>query len=167
MSKGNANSKRKIIFVCTGNTCRSPMAQAMATQIFAEAGLECEVLSAGVNAWANQPASRHAISAMEEGGLCLLSHKASVVSDALLDGATLVLTMTGGHKAMLVMEYPGVADIVFTLGEYALAENDGVGAQKHVYAIDVSDPFGGSLEEYRACATQIREMLVRVAARLM
>jgi len=130
------------------------MAAAMAAQIFAEAGLMAEVLSAGVNAWANQPASRHAITAMKEAGLCLASHKSALVSPDLLEGATIVLTMTHNHRAALVSDYPGVKDCVFTLGEY-------IGE-----CTDVADPFGGNLADYRACAAQIKAMLLGVVKRL-
>jgi len=129
------------------------MAAAMATQIFSNAGLKAEVLSAGVSAWASQPASRHAITVMEESGLSLVKHKASIVSNALLEDATLVLAMTGGHRAVLLSDYPGLKGKIYTLGEY-------VGD-----STDVSDPFGGSVEEYRACAAQIKAMLLQVVER--
>ena len=144
----------KVVFVCTGNTCRSPMAATMATQIFADAGLTAEVLSAGVSAWPNQPASRHAISVMEEGGLCLVAHRATAVSESMLEDATLVLTMTSHHRAILLSDYPSANDKIFTLGEY-------VGSSE-----DIADPFGGNLEEYRACAAQIKELLLQVAKKL-
>jgi len=147
-------SQIKIVFVCTGNTCRSPMAAAMAAQIFEEAGLAAVVLSAGVSAWPNQPASRHAIMVMEEGGLCLLAHKASIVSDNILDDASVVLAMTGSHQAILLSDYPMAKEKIFTLAGY-------VGE-----SIDVSDPFGGSLEDYRACAAQIKGLLVLAVERL-
>ena len=147
-------SPKKIVFVCTGNTCRSPMAAAMAATLFAEAGLTVEIFSAGVNAMPNQPASRHAISVMEEGGLCLLSHRAAIVSNGMLEDAELVLTMTVGHRAVLHSDYPAARDRVFTLAEYVGDE------------ADVADPFGGSLEEYRACAAQIKDMLLRVVEKL-
>jgi len=130
------------------------MAAAMAAQIFAEAGLKAEVLSAGTSAWANQPASRHAISVMEEGGLCLVAHRAAIASGEVLANATVVLTMTAGHKAILLSDYPEARAYIFTLGEYV----GGAG--------DVADPFGGSIEEYRACAAQIRGMLQEVVKRL-
>ena len=147
-------SPKKLIFVCTGNTCRSPMAAAMAVPLFAEAGLTVEIFSAGVNAMPNQPASRHAITVMEEDGLCLLSHRAAIVSDEMLAGAELVLTMTGGHRAVLLSDYPTAGNRVFTLAEYVGDETD------------VADPFGGSLEEYRACAAQIKDMLLRVVEKI-
>jgi len=145
-------SPKKIVFICTGNTCRSPMAAALASQIFTQAGLAIEISSAGVSAWGNQPASRHAIKVMEEGGLCLAAHRAALVSEAMLDGAQLVLTMTSTHRAVLLSDYPGAKDKIFTLGEY-------VGK-----SIDIADPFGGSVEDYRACAAQIKSLLTLAIA---
>ena len=144
----------KIVFVCTGNTCRSPMAQALAAQIFADAGLVCEVSSAGVSAWNNQPASRHALEAMKEGGLCLLGHKSALVSREMVEDATVVLTMTRTHRAVLLSDYPSAKEKIFLLSEYV-----GEG-------LDVADPFGGDLDVYRACAAQIKALLARVAEKL-
>jgi len=130
------------------------MAAAMATQIFAKAGLSAEVFSAGVSAMHGQPASRHAVKVMEDGGLCLLSHRATLVSGDMLDTAVLVLTMTGSHRAILLSDYPATKGKVFTLAEY-------VGED-----LNVADPFGGSEDIYRACAAQIRELLELVAKKL-
>ena len=147
-------SQLKVMFVCTGNTCRSPMAAVMASQIFEKAGLAVEVLSAGVSAILGQPASRNAASVMKEDGLCLLSHRASIVSGDTLEDTTLVLTMTNSHRAVVLSDYPAYCGKVFTLAEY-------VGDD-----VNVADPFGGSVDEYRACASQIRGLLVLAAKKL-
>jgi len=130
------------------------MAAAMAGAVLAEAGLTAEIFSAGTNAYEGQPASRHAISVMEEGGLCLLSHRSALVSDEMLKDANLVLTMTVSHRDVLYSDYPRMRDVIFTLGEYAGNK------------LDVSDPFGGSQDEYRACAAQIKAMLLRAVEKL-
>jgi len=130
------------------------MAAAMATQIFTDAGLAAEVTSAGVSAFNNQPASHHAVKVMGDGGLCLLSHRAALVSAAMLEAATLVLTMTGSHRAVLHSDYPAHKGKTFTLAEYV--GND----------INIADPFGGSEDEYRACAAQIRSLLALAAKKL-
>ena len=135
----------KIIFVCTGNTCRSPMAQALAEALFAEAGLQIVVTSAGVGAGSGQSASANAVLAMLDGGLCLKSHRSQPTTRELLKSAALVLTMTRGHLSHVLAMCPEVK--AFTLGEYA------GGGQ------DVSDPFGGNEEVYRKCAAQLRKLL--------
>jgi len=127
------------------------MAAAMASHIFANAGLAVEVFSAGVNAIEGQPASRHAVTVMKEGGLCLLSHKAAIVSADLLGDAALVLTMTDSHRTVLLSDYPAAHEKIFTLAGY-VDDN-----------INIADPFGGSKEEYSACAAQIRELLTLAA----
>ena len=143
-----------IVFVCTGNTCRSPMAEVMASRIFAEAGLAVRVSSAGVSAYCGQPASRHAVSVMEDCGLCLLSHKAALVTKSMLAAAQFVLTMTGSHREVLVSGYPEAKGKVFTLAEYTGGNGN------------VADPYGGSVDDYRECAAQIRELLVIATAKL-
>jgi len=130
------------------------MAAAMAAQIFKNVGLTAEVFSAGVSAWPNQPASRHAVSAMAEGGLCLLNHKSMTVSDAMLNEASLVLAMTRQHRATLLLDYPSAAHKIFTIAGYIDSD------------MDISDPFGGSLEDYRTCAHQLKGLLVKVAKKL-
>ncbi|MCL2204495.1 MAG: low molecular weight protein arginine phosphatase [Defluviitaleaceae bacterium] len=136
-----------ILFVCTGNTCRSPMAAVLAIKMLAEAGIDCAVQSAGVSASPECGASTHAIRVMDEEGCDLLSHRSQRVTDALLAEAKLVLTMTKGHRSAVLFSCPGVGDKVFTLYEYA------------GYGRDIGDPFGGDYNIYRACATQIKDLL--------
>ena len=138
----------KILFVCTGNTCRSPMAQAMASSLFGDG---ISVISAGLMAMPGAPASPHAIKAMSERRLDLKGHKAQLATEALIESADLILTMTASHKAALSQAAPGK---VWTLGEYASTD------------ISVSDPFGGDLAVYQACAEEIHGLLLMIKARI-
>ena len=139
----------KILFVCTGNTCRSPMAQGMAVRLFGEG---YTITSAGVAAAPNAPASANAVAVMKERQIDLASHQARRVTEALLLEADLILTMTQSHKTALVQ---AAADKIYTIGEYA--------GQK----ISVSDPFGGDLEVYRACAEEIYGLLVMIKDKIL
>ena len=135
----------KILFVCTGNTCRSPMAQVMAAQLFGE---EVTVISAGVMAEPNSGASANAVAVMKERQIGLTGHKAQLLTEALLESADLVLTMTTSHKAAICQG--SAVDKVYTLGEYAGCN------------VSVSDPYGGGIEVYRACADEIYELLLKI-----
>ncbi|MCL1843225.1 MAG: low molecular weight protein arginine phosphatase [Defluviitaleaceae bacterium] len=136
----------EIIFVCTGNTCRSPMAAALASAIFQREGLTIQVSSAGVFATDGQPASKNAALAMENEKLDLSAHKSRKTLPEILEAATLVLAMTRGHLSHIKNLCP--AANAFTLGEFAES------------LMEISDPFGGNLEEYLTCAAQIKKLLI-------
>jgi len=138
-----------ILFVCTGNTCRSPMAEALAKKIYTEAGLDVITYSAGTSASSRHMASSQAITVMkDEEGLDIKQHKSLPISKELIVKSNLVLTMTHAHKDTVVKKYPQYANKIYTLGEYA-----GVGEE-------VPDPFGGDIDCYILCAKTIKELLL-------
>ena len=140
-----------ILFVCTGNTCRSPMAAAIFNKIAVEKDLLVRIESAGIFANEGECASANAINAVKAFGIDLSSHRTKRINAELLDNSDLVLTMTASHK-MVLEQYLG--DKVYTLCEFA--GEDG----------DIPDPYGGDLEEYKLCADKIYKVLLKVAEKV-
>jgi protein-tyrosine-phosphatase len=134
-----------ILFVCTGNVCRSPMAVGLLRRRLAERGLDSqyEVLSAGVYALDKQPASRNAIFVMAERGIDITDHKAHTVTGSDMVRSNLVLAMSREHTQALRQSWPNYGWKVYLLSEMA-------GERK-----DVKDPYGGSVDQYRAGADMI------------
>lgn len=145
---------RRVLLVCSGNTCRSPMAMTLLRDLWQKAnpGWALEVNSAGTGAFPGSPATAHAVTVMKSRGLDLSSHRSQPVSD--LRDYDLVLTMTQSHRDAILARQPAMAGRVFTLGEYA-----GTGQ-------DIPDPFGGPLSAYQHTASALEPMLQAVVNRI-
>lgn len=139
----------KVLFVCTGNTCRSPMAEAIFNDKWSEKG---EALSAGIFAAEGQKASEHTLSVLKENGIHL-DHQSSQVKPDQVTWATHILTMTAAHKEMLMDAYPEASDKIFTLKEYV---NDSK------TDLDVVDPFGGNLSVYKMTYNELDDLISRI-----
>lgn len=129
-----------ILFVCTGNTCRSPMAEALMAKLAEDENLDIRTASAGLFANDGDSASPEAVIAMKKYGIDLSTHKAQSINNFLVERSDLILTMTAGHKMVFGEMAKGK---VYTLCEYAGVEGD------------IDDPFGGDVEEYEEVAEMI------------
>lgn len=110
---------RNILLVCTGNTCRSPMAEAMLREMLRRAGKPIEVRSAGVGAIDGYPVSPNAAEALRKRNLPVPGPSRMLTAE-LVAWASLILTMTAAHKRAIVQQHPDAMDKTFTLKEYAL-----------------------------------------------
>lgn len=129
---------KKVLFVCTGNTCRSPMAEGLLKKMALESQIPLEVESAGLAAFAGVPAALEAVDVCKEKGIDISRHLSQPLSKILVMESDLILTMTEKHKEMILKKMPFLETKVFLLSEFA-----GLGNQ------DVEDPIGQSLESYR------------------
>lgn len=137
------------LFVCTGNTCRSPMAEALLRAALPPASC-WRVASAGLSACDGAAASEQAVAALGELGLNLRSHRSQPVSPECLRQADAIIVMTGAHAQQLADRFPVVRDRVFLLRSF----DPGSPPDS-----DVTDPFLGSLEDYRRCRDLIRRAI--------
>lgn len=142
---GTASSPlKKVLVVCTGNTCRSPMAEGWLNQKLAGKGWIAE--SAGVAGWGGGCASSEAVAVMREIGIDISSHRNRALSRALVNEAAIILAMTDGHRREIERHFPEAAAKVRLVKSFGAAP-----------AEDVADPFGASVDAYR----HVRDELVQ------
>lgn len=146
----------RVLLVCTGNTCRSPLAEVLLQRELKARGIEDVVVeSAGTGAWEGIPASEGSYLVALEHDLDLSAHRSRLLTRELVEAADLVLTMGRSHAARA--EALGGTGRTFLLGEFA----GRVGP-----AAEVRDPFGGELTQYREAFRELEALLGAAAERL-
>ena len=144
--------------MCTGNTCRSPLAEGAARQLARERGLQYVVSSAGVAARDGEPASREAVRAATEQGIDLTAHAARLLTRRMALDAELILVLGPQHRGLLRALAPEVMPRVHVLREYATRWRE---------SQEVPDPVGGDLEMYRRTLAVIRDLVEKSLQRVV
>jgi protein-tyrosine-phosphatase len=146
--------KKLILFVCTGNTCRSPMAAALFNRFNTKPDWEAE--SAGLAALAGWPASMLAETAlMMDYSIDLSSHRSRPVSRILLEKAGWILTMTGAQRDALLRGYPELGKRILTVGEMAGER-----------MVSIGDPIGSSVHQYQDTAARLGALIEKILGKL-
>lgn len=146
---------KSIMFVCTGNICRSPMAHMYMQKKIYEINRENEYIisSCGTNAGRGECATINAIKAMEEYGVDLKCHRSTPIEESNITDYDLVIALTDYHKRKIIEKYPLIEKKVFTLKEYVKNEDK---------YIDIDDPWGLDINVYIATAKEITENIDRL-----
>lgn len=131
-----------VLFICTGNTCRSPMAAAIYNKLAQERGLkDIRAESAGLAAFEGDPASENAVAALREIGIDISGHRARRVTHRIIEESSEIICMAPPHRAALLSRFPQAAGKLSLLGD------------------GIPDPYGGDLAAYRLARDNIRESL--------
>lgn len=142
---------RSVVFVCKGNICRSPLAEAYLKNLLEKQGSAVLVRSAGLETTVGKPAHDLALLVGREAGVSLLSHTTKPLTKQDVEQADLIVVMEWAHWYRLSRLYPDVRPKVFLLRQFSGAPS-----------VDLRDPYGGALEDFQQCFAVIKHSCERL-----
>lgn len=147
-----------ILLVCTGNTCRSAMAEGLLNKIISNNNTneKFDVLSAGISVFSPTPASENAVLALKDMGIDISNHTSRQLTDDMINDADIILTMTKSHKQIIENVCDDIECEIHTLMGYAYGNET-----------DVADPYGMNLDIYKKSAKEIYDALENAYPKLL
>ena len=147
----------KIMFICTGNICRSAMAHRMLEKRAKELNKDIEVYSSGIWAQNGDVPTYEGITTMKDYGIDLSTHRATYIENSPIEEMDVILCATLNHKRNVLSMYPELKDKVFTMKEYVgFPAND----------LDIRDPWGYGLDVYKKCAKEIEICIEKIIQKI-
>lgn len=149
----------KIMFICTGNICRSAMAEGMMKKLIKENNIKVEVYSCGIYAETGNGPTYNAVEAAKEYGADISNHKATNIREANIEKMDVILCATTSHKQSVLYLHPNLKGKVYTMKEYAKLDKNG-------QDMDIKDPWGYDMDVYKNCAKEIKECLDMIISKI-
>lgn len=149
----------KIMFICTGNICRSAMAEGIMKKIVEDKNIDAKIYSCGIYAETGDYATYNAIEAASQYDVDISSHRATNIRKSKIEEMDLILCATQSHKQSVIHLYPNLKEKVYTMKEYAKLDKNG-------QDLDIKDPWGYDINVYNNCAIEIEKCLQETIKRL-
>lgn len=153
-----AKDIKSILFVCTGNSCRSVMAEGLMKKYLKESGrTDIEIASAGIGAMNGFPPTDETVEVMKEEGIDISGSRSKLITRDMVDKADLVLTMEDMHKKEIIRRAPESASKIHLLKEFGSDPKNTKNSDN-----DIEDPIGMPVGIYRECLSQIKKEIERI-----